>query len=141
MNRKEITLAVMASAGTATFSPVQIQKLLFLVDENIGSQIGGKQFSFVPYDYGPFDVDVYRELEALETEGAVAIGSNGRWKSYALTEDGVSRGKEVLNTLSPPIAEYLSQLVNWVRSLRFSELVSQVYKMYPEMKANSVFKH
>jgi hypothetical protein len=49
---------------------VQVQKLFFLLDENIAADLGGRQFSFEPYDYGPFDRAVYSELELLARQFA-----------------------------------------------------------------------
>ena len=40
LNREGLVLAAMYPNGTRTYSPVQIQKLLFLLDRNIGKQTG-----------------------------------------------------------------------------------------------------
>jgi uncharacterized protein len=52
--------------------------------------LGGKQFSFEPYDYGPFDRAVYSELKALAQQGFVTIvAAPGAGKRrYSLTAAG-----------------------------------------------------
>ena len=55
MTRKEVVLAALAPAKHAPHSPVQVQKLIFLIDRNIPREVGGPHFDFQPYNYGPFD--------------------------------------------------------------------------------------
>jgi hypothetical protein len=72
-HRQEVMLAALAAESGSVFAPVQVQKLFFLLDQNIASDLGGKQFAFEPYDYGPYDRTVYSELEALSRRGLVTI--------------------------------------------------------------------
>ena len=141
MERPEFVLAAMAPARTDPYSPTQIQKLLFLLDKNIADATGGPHFNFEPYDYGPFDKHVYRELEALEIDNLVEIGpSIGlNTKTFRLTSDGEARGQEALCALPPPIQTYIKEASDFVRSLSFSQLVSAIYAAYPDMSVNSVF--
>lgn len=141
MKRKKLVLAAMSPAGTGSFSPVQVQKLFFLLDRNIGEQIGGPHFSFLPYDYGPFDSAVYHELEDLEDDGLVEVIEQNRFgrRTYRLTDQGLKDGQSALSELEEPIRDYTFSLVGWVRSLTFQQLVSAIYSRYPEMRQNSVF--
>ena len=142
MNRSELTLAALASAGGKKFTPVQIQKLLFLIDRRIPAQVGGPFFAFRPYDYGPFDEAVYAEIEALAAGKMVEIlkDENLRWKKYRPTDDGLRRGNEILAGLEPSVARYITSLSEYIMRLSFAQLVSAVYAAYPEMKQNSVFQ-
>jgi uncharacterized protein YwgA len=138
--RQEIMLAVLASESAARFAPVQVQKLFFLVDENAAPRLGGKLFSFQPYNYGPFDAEVYRELEALETAGLVTISPGpGGQRRYFLTPAGYDRGRRELEDLPGPIRAYLADVSRWVRSLSFAQLVGSIYSAYPQMRENSIF--
>ena len=141
MDKRKFMLASMCPAGTGSFSPVQVQKLFFLLDRNIGEQIGGRHFEFVPYDYGPFDSAVYHELEEMEDDGLVEVIEQNRFgrRTYRLTDQGLKDGKDAFSELDEPIQEYTVRLVDWVRSLTFTQLVSAIYNSYPEMKENSVF--
>ena len=141
MDRRRIMLASMSPAGTSSFSPVQVQKLFFLLDRNIGDQIGGPYFNFSPYDYGPFDSAVYHELEDMEDDGLVEVIEQNRLgrRTYRLTDQGLKDGQDALSDLEGPIQDYTVRLVNWMRSLTFTQLVSAIYNSYPEMRQNSVF--
>ena len=141
MDAKNLVMAALAPANGGTHTPVQVQKLLFLVDRNIPEIIGGPHFEFEPYDYGPFDKAVYDILRDLAAEGLVEISEEPgrRWKRYRLTDAGQEIGELVLNKISEKGREYIRQLSTFVRSLTFDQLVSAIYKAYPEMKVNSVF--
>lgn len=65
MDREDLVLACLAPAKGALHSPVQVQKMFFLIDRNISEDIEGPLFDFHPYDYGPFDKAVYETLEKL----------------------------------------------------------------------------
>jgi hypothetical protein len=119
-----------------------VQKLFFLLDQNIAADLGGRQFSFEPYDYGPFDRAVYSELELLAQQGLVAIQATpgaDRRKFY-LTPAGHAIGSAMFGQLNERARSYMSRVSAWVRSLSFAELVGSIYNRYPEMKANSVFR-
>ncbi|RWA59453.1 hypothetical protein [Mesorhizobium sp.] len=143
MNRREAVLAMLASANGAYFSPVQLQKAMFLVEKNTPDVIDeGAHFAFVPYDYGPFDVNVYNEASALRATGDVMTtqAPGGRWSYYSATDHGWRRGQAHLNTLPQHRRQYVVDVSTWVRSLTFSQLVKSIYDAYPEMRANSVFQ-
>ena len=144
MDRDQFMLAAMSPAGTGFFTPVQVQKMFFLLDRNIFDEEEEGYFDFVPYDYGPFDVDVYRELEELEVEGLVEIQDlypTLSPKKYRLTDEGLRRGEEVLGEFPDNIQIYIRRVVDFVRSLSFAQLVAAIYKAYPDMAVNSTFFH
>ena len=136
-------LAALAANPGTSFEPVQIQKLLFLLDENLAATQGKKHFAFEPYDYGPFDKIVYEELETLETHGLVqiiAISGNFSRRKYSLTLEGQEKGEKALEKFEPKAQEYIKNLSNWVRKLSFAQLVGSIYKAYPDMRVNSIFQ-
>lgn len=142
MDKYSITLAALAPSNRKSYSPVQVQKLLFLIDTNIANKVDGPHYNFEPYDYGPFDSDVYSVLSDLALSGKIEIydvpGRN--WNMYKLTEIGQREGQEIFNSIKDQQSkDYIKSLSEFVRSLSFSQLVSAVYKAYPEMKVNSVF--
>lgn len=119
-----------------------MQKLLFLIDKTIPQHVGGPHFQFEPYDYGPFDAQVYRSLDDLASRGLVEIVSqpNLRWKKYKATDSGFERGQALLSSLEPSVQAYIKSLSSFVRRLSFAELVSSIYREYPEMREKSVFR-
>ena len=142
MNRREFVLAAMAPAKGAIHTPVQIQKLLFLLDDNLSEAFDGPHFDFQPYDYGPFDKNVYATLDELSRDSLVEIlETPGRvWRRYRLTLDGQSNGDELMSSLSENAIDYLGKISKFVRTTPFAKLVSAIYKAYPDMKKNSVFQ-
>jgi hypothetical protein len=140
MDKRSVILMGMAPAAMDLHGPVQVQKLFFLIDRNMAEIIGGPVFNFQPYNYGPFDKAVYETLEALVQDGLVEIVPERSWKSYRLTSAGQSEGEKLLAGIPDPYKAYVVNLSHFVRSLSFSQLVSAIYKQYPEMRANSVFQ-
>jgi hypothetical protein len=140
--RKQIMLAAFAADRAASFAPVQVQKMFFLFDRNIVGDIGGPQFAFEPYDYGPFDREVYSELGDLARTGLIRIEAmpDASRRRYSLTAEGYELGKSALDRLNPRAQAYMSRVSAWVRSLSFAELVGSIYRQYPDMKCNSVFR-
>lgn len=140
MQRRDFILAVLASAKGGIHSPVQVQKLFFLLDCNIPELVGGPHFKFIPYNYGPFDKAVYEELEGLASIGNVDIFLDKTWNSYKLTESGQKRGDGLLASLPKEAQDYIREISKFVRKLTFTQLVSAIYKTYPAMRADSVFQ-
>ena len=141
MDRGDFMLAAMSPAGTDPFSPVQVQKMFFLLDKNICAHVGGPYFDFAPYDYGPFDKTVYRHLEKLETETLVEINRPHSYglTTYRLTSAGRQAGARLFQELQEGFRRYIEDVVHFVRTVSFAELVSSIYYMYPDMRVNSVF--
>ncbi len=139
MKRRDIVLAAMSQQETRRFTPVQLQKLFFLLDQEASELMDGPKFEFRPYNYGPFDAAVYEQLESLAQEGLATIAGPHRFREYALTTDGVKEGKAVAKRLPPRLVEYMGEVTEFVRRLSFAELVSAIYNNYPQMKTNSVF--
>lgn len=142
MKREDLLLAVLAAAGGRPYQPVQIQKVMFLLDRNVPELItDGEPYGFEPYDYGPFDKQVYKDAEHLSHINLAEItpSPNGRWKRYAASGEGFERGEAILDGLSDEHRSYIEAISQWVRSLGFNQLVKSIYEAYPEMKSNSIF--
>jgi len=140
MQRQEVLVACLAAAPRP-LSPVQVQKALFLLDKNAAPLTDGPHFAFEPYDYGPFDRRIYTDLSNLSAEGVVEIrgGELSKSRRYGLTQEGQERGNAILEQMAPQLREYFKGVATWVSGLSFTQLVSAIYKAYPEMKVNSVF--
>jgi len=141
MDRRDLLLAALTPAAREPYTPVQLQKMMFLIDREIPDLVGGTHFRFEPYNYGPFDRAVYDELEALEAQGYVETMGVHTWRNYRLTKAGQEFGEKILDSLPPEAQDYLRRVSEFVRSLSFRELVLAIYKAFPEMKENSVFQY
>ena len=139
MTRNQTVLTAMAAGGPcASFDPVQMQKYLFLIDREIPRWVGGPHFRFQPYDYGPFDKDVYTVLDSLAQKNYVHIDDIHRYRRYSLTDSGLERGSAMLDSLPEPVVRYLINIARWVRCLSFRQLLTAIYQHYPDMAVNSV---
>ena len=49
------------------------------------------------------------------------------------------KAAELSAGIDEPVMSYIKEVSKFVRALSFADLVSAIYKAYPEMKANSVF--
>lgn len=141
MDKQQIVLAALAAAGeNATFSPVQVQKLFFLIDREASHLVEGPHFNFSAYDYGPFDRAVYNELEMLSFAGLVETQNSGRYRKYVLTPKGYENGFARLQDMPTKASSFFTRAAKWVRELSFQELVASIYNRYPDMKVNSIFR-
>jgi len=85
MQQSDYVPAILSAVGEqASFSPVQVQKLFFLLDREIPEFVGGPHFDFEPYDFGPFGREVYGVFDGLELCGLSEKTSAGRYRRYSL---------------------------------------------------------
>jgi hypothetical protein len=141
--RDEIVLIVLALANGESFTPVQIQKSLFLASDKVASAFRhDSRYDFQPYDYGPFDRQVYSDVEALERKGLAQVNQQpgSRWRTYVASPRGIAEGYRLAERLTGEQREILGTIVKLVRSLSFNDLVSAIYRAYPNMRERSVFR-
>lgn len=145
MKRDDWVLLTIARAGDRPLQPVQLQKSLFLVGRNLSKSLlkADPFYRFRAYDYGPFAAEVYTDAEAFESLGFVTITRppSSRYKLYLATPAGRQQAESLEAGLSAKAKEYLSEVVQFVQSLTFDQLVAAIYHAYPDMKVNSVFQN
>lgn len=133
-------LLALNAAGVRGLTPVRLQKSLFVFGRRAKIPLG-TFYDFEPYHYGPFDVQVYRDAEALADLDLIAIGSaNSSLRTFRLTSGGRKQAEEIAQRLPSSAVEFLRAVVDWTQRLSFSSLVRAVYEAFPEMSANSVFR-
>lgn len=142
LSTRDMILACMAAAGGSSYEPVHIQKLVFIFQEKVGDFLETKPFTFRPYHYGPYDPAIYATLGQLSNDGIVSIdgGPFDKWHSYSLVPERTTEAQEALDSLPEYLRNYLVDLSKWVRSQGFANLVGAVYKEFPAMRANSIFR-
>ena len=142
LKRIDWPLLALSFSPDAALSPVQIQKVLFLVEQNLRPSRGDgdEYYTFKPYNYGPFDVRVYEDLAGLRWKGLVEeFQAPGSPRNYRLTSRGKEAAVEARDRASSGAVAYLSKLSPWARSLSFAQLVRKIYELYPDYKVASVF--
>ena len=142
MDRSGVLLAALAAGGVgAKYSPIQVQKLLFLIDREIPDYIGGPHFNFQPYQCGPYDQTVFEEAERQAEYGNVIIDENGPSSTYSLyylSDTGLNDGLSALKRMPRAASRYMVKAAKWVQRQSFRTLVSAIYRDYPDMAVNSV---
>lgn len=134
-----LVLAALASGGKdATFGPLHIQKLLFLIDAEIPDLTDGPHFRFRPGEYGPFDETVHTVLEDLADSSLVVASHRHRYRAYALTRNGRLTGDAVLAALPTDATRFMKDAATWLRFSTFRRILSVIYRRYPDMAVNSV---
>lgn len=139
--REDWPLIVLSLASDGVLTPVEMQKALFLIKQEAGKLVKGAFYNFVPYNYGPFDQLIYRDVDALVVEGCIAleVADHQRWSFYVITKKGEQRAATLHQQIDPRLRNYAAKAVAWVKSMPFPNLLREIYKKYPDYAANSVF--
>jgi len=141
MQKKDWTLLAIAAAKEGGLTPAQLQKSLFLIEKNYPGNLDSF-YKFEPYNYGPFDKTVYEDARSLASVKMVKMnGVQGqRWSKYYVTPEGEVEATRLQAVADAKLVAYLSKVVQWAQGLSFTQLVSSIYKHYPDYKINSVFR-
>lgn len=139
-DKSAVLLYALAAAPEHSLTPVQVQKVAFLVGQEAKRLVPKPFYKFAAYDYGPFSPAVYNDLSKYAEVGYVAIDRppGAKVRRYRLTSEGLEHLQSTDDETSA-LAEYVSKATHWVTSLSFPELVSAIYARYPSYKKNSVF--
>lgn len=139
MNKENLILITLSVKSEEYFSPIQIQKTLFLINEKISKVRDWEIFNFIPYAYGPFDKEIYVFLSNLVKNDYIACAKFNNYFEYKIIEKGLVKIKNLVDSLPPNDYDYIQRIVNFTTTVSFRELVSAIYREYPEMKVNSIF--
>lgn len=142
LRNRDITLLVIAAAGDTGLTPVQLMKSVFIVGQSGLSDLPSNFYPFFAYNYGPFHPDVYRDVEALVNEGLVLEirEADRNWSKYAITSAGLRFADNLKRQVAREFSDYINEVINWVQSLTFNQLLQAIYAKYPKMRENSVFQ-
>ncbi len=145
VKERDFVLAVMSMFPYQKPTPVQVQKLFFLIDEKLPASRdcpeGVPSFEFRPEGFGPFDRKVFDVLNELYNEGSVKLLGDS-WnptRAYEVTAVGLENGKQFVDEIPETPRLYIETLGKWVFSVTIAQLISTIYQAFPEMKVNSVF--
>jgi hypothetical protein len=137
--RSRWLLLALEAAGENGLTPVRLQKSLFVFGRRTKVPLKGF-YDFQPYDYGPFDAQVYRDAEVLAAAGFIAIDEAHTLRKFRLTRLGQAQAADLATKMPKPSVDFMRAVVAWTQRLSFSALVRAIYESFPEMSANSVFR-
>ncbi len=137
LDRQDVVLLIADGAeGSYPLDPIRLMKGCFLVSQ-LGRPEWRALFDFRPYDYGPFDSDVYRSRDGLVSRGLLQVERRGRYGSYALTDAGEERARELRAQIGEDDAEWFAQIGRYVTTRSFNDLLDEVYADYPDFATRS----
>ena len=139
MKRTDLLLKIIVAAEGEPVTPVQLQKVAFLVGEKFPSELPNDYYDFEPFHYGPFCVDLYRDAEALEREGLVLINTNhsGGWKEFSASFRSATAD---LSFIPQHISEFIDTKLRWAKEAGFQEVIRAIYNEYPKFRVNGIFQ-
>ena len=142
MKKKDWILIVLNCSEDKSLSPVQLQKSLFLLKHMNPDAINNNFYNFIPYHYGPFCLNIYEDANSPKFNEMINVNVNAieRWNVYSITDKGTKYVDNLKKQIKPELYNYALKIVKWVKSKSFSQLISAIYKQFPEFKVNSVFK-
>ena len=133
----QVILAALAAGGDkAKLDPVQMQHVLFLIDETVPEWVDGPHFEFVPGPIGPFDQSVKASILQLCRGGHLLIETESGRVLLGLTKQGRDLGTVVLQRLDASMGLYLSELHVWVHSHGFGQRLSDIQSRFPDAVTN-----
>jgi DNA-binding PadR family transcriptional regulator len=143
MPRREdwLLLFVGLPGGDFCSDQIRVMKGMFLFSKE-GPGVVRDLYSFTPYDYGPFDTQVYRDLDTLEVQGFVRVEPiQGTSRHvFRLTAKGEQRMVQLLGEAPGAAVDVLGDIKKLVTSRSFLDLLRYVYEKYPAYASQSVVR-
>jgi hypothetical protein len=172
-NRKDLLLLVLSAEDNAPVVGVtRLQKYLFLLQETgRWKERLKKPYEFRAYDYGPFDDQIYADLDFLENLGLIEKSASGAEPSAERGEERAA--SESWGTRDPEFAPEASSETIWAyrltdrghtfvrdrldvndndrqpiedlkqkwNSVPLAQFLRWLYSEYPQMAANTKLTH
>ena len=143
LERWELLLLFLGTgeASGRILDPVRIMKGMFLL-EMLGG-LDGHSYNFEPYDYGPFSISLYNDLDLLEGKELIErIPRPGRnWSYVRVTDKGSSVAEGLKKKAKEKQLGLMSEVHSVVLDKTFADLLRHIYKEYPEYAGRSVFQY
>jgi len=147
MSRLDILLMVLAYASDGVSrglirGKTKMQKLLFLVQNELRKQGYKAKYAFRPYLYGPYSLGLHTDIEWLRMNDLVKVRTAfdekvGLMTEFIITEKGKDRLNNLVNySLHKSVADTVKLVVEKYDQLNVGELVDFVHKEYPAYDLN-----
>lgn len=146
LRREKLTMLALALAGGRPLSRVQLQKAVFLFQEQLPPSVlpphPQQLYHFEKHNFGAFCSEIYVDAYKLSTQGLATAEPDSKvgFKSIAATEHIARHMNGVLRDMPFEVYEQANKIVEWVLEEDFEGLVSEVYSQYPEYKERSIFR-
>jgi hypothetical protein len=134
-----LLLLLGVDGGSFDVDQVRAMKGMFLLSREPGHPVAAL-YRFDPYDYGPFDSNVYRDLDTLRIAGLVAVQSipGSRRRVSCLTDNGRAQFDALVDQVTSDEFAAVAAVKRHVTSMSFSSLLSDIYARFPEYRERSL---
>lgn len=142
MERWQVLLLFLGTGKAANqeLDPVRIMKGMFLLEKQGGLE--KHSYNFEPYDYGPFSISLYSDLDLLEGKELIErlprLGRN--WSYVRVTDEGRKLANSLEERAKPEELQLILKVHSEVLDKTFAELLRHIYEKYPEYAGRSVFQ-
>jgi uncharacterized protein len=140
-DRRDWVLVFIGAPTTGSFrtDQIRVMKGLFLLSKEGPSELRDL-YTFAPYDYGPFDREVYHDLDLLEIEGLIdaAVVTGSKRRIFRMTPRGEERCAEIRASASPTAIKAIDEVKELVSSMSFMGLLRYVYGRHPDFAVASI---
>ena len=126
MDKDNLLLAALASSNVETYTPEDVQSLLFLVSRQFPETIDPPPFKFTLSGHRPFDPTVNQLLEELALDSYLSVTRQEKQRDVTLTTTGRTRAAEMLDQLSADEVEYMQRASRFIvaKSTRILTLIA-----------------
>jgi uncharacterized protein YwgA len=136
---KKLVLLVLGLAGGHIETETRMQKLVFLVNQEVFHWV-----KFVADKYGPYSEELMKAVDKLEKEGKLVYiwDDDGVFK-YFLTEKGKEDAKKLLSQLKDKDEDKLKKAMEIIQKYKDKPptyLAAYTHKYYPEYAEKSIIK-
>ena len=127
---------------TTAYARASAETVFLLQEKGQASpSLGGTHFDFKPYHFGPYDKDIYSELENLTRQGWIEISfTPSGIRQYRLTPTCQEQADRLLEQMDARSRKFVQKASLWILEKDFFQLVQAIYRAFPHMAENSVFQ-
>lgn len=123
--RQKVVLALLLEHGSIP-TKTQLMKWLFLLREETELQRDPSFYDFVPYRYGPFSFQAYRDLADLTKSGLLEST-----EAPTISDEAEREASLHASSLAPETKDAIQSILGFYGGLSTSSLVRKVYSKYP----------
>ena len=125
MIERQRILLMFVDRSAGPVPKTNLMKMLFLLREEKPESIGSSFYEFVPYKYGPFSFQAYREISALESSGFLEANE---LKIPSLV---LKRAREEIRKLPERAIHGVESILYRYRGVPLEHLLDDVYDRFP----------
>lgn len=116
--KRQKALLALLDTFSGKLSKIDLQKYMFLYVKEFSNN---EHYAFVPYHYGSFSYELYKDLHTLERNGLLSIQENNIEVN----------GKDFFNDMSIDEQKSMTRFSMKYQNLKGAELIGFVYNKYP----------